>query len=136
MLPTKPVTKGAWARAFPDEVERKSLVNLLGNLALLTPAANSSAGNVGFSKKKGKYQRLLGAGMPRITADVVAADECTHYVQLSMHVGGPAPGEKHCVSRVTPLTRTLNIRRKPARGSSERGANRARGTRRPVAIVP
>lgn len=83
VLPTKPVAKGAWVRAFPDEVERKSLVNLLGNLALLTPAANSSAGNVGFSKKKGKYQRLLGAGMPRITADVVAADEWNN-VQLIM----------------------------------------------------
>lgn len=93
VLPTKPAANGAWARVFPDEVERKDLVNHLGNLALLTPSANSSVGNVGFSKKKAKYQRLLGASMPRITADVAAADEWdkqailrrqAHYVQLLM----------------------------------------------------
>lgn len=93
VLPTKPAARGAWARVFPDEFERKSLVNLLGNLALLTPSANSSAGNMGFSKKKEKYQRLLGAGMPRITADIVAADgwdkqsilrRQARYVQLLM----------------------------------------------------
>lgn len=93
VLPAKPAAKGAWVRAFPDEVERKGLVNLLGNLALLTPSANSSAGNVGFAKKKDKYQRLLGDSMPRVTADVVAADvwdkrailrRQAHYVQLLM----------------------------------------------------
>lgn len=93
VLPVKPAARGAWARAFPDEVDRKSLVNQLGNLALLTPSANSSAGNVGFAKKKDMYQRLLGDSMPRVMADVVAADvwdkqailrRQAHYVQLLM----------------------------------------------------
>lgn len=74
VLPGKPKASGPWARTFPDEAARKAQVNLLGNLALLSPAANSSAGNVGFVQKKAKYRRVLGEAMPAITAEVVAAE--------------------------------------------------------------
>lgn len=44
----------------PDARNRRALVNSLGNLTLLTRRLNSSSGNSGFTKKKGKFEEHTG----------------------------------------------------------------------------
>ncbi|MGA7329357.1 MAG: DUF262 domain-containing HNH endonuclease family protein [Rhodomicrobium sp.] len=52
VLPQKPSPKSVWLQRFPNEVKRKQLSNMLGNLAILSASANPRANNYDFHKKR------------------------------------------------------------------------------------
>lgn len=80
VLPAKVGPNSAWARLIPDKDVRADVCHSLGNLTLLGGGANSAASNRDFAIKKETYQRLEGAGLTALTAEVMAEkhwDEAT-----------------------------------------------------------
>lgn len=79
VLPAKVGPNSAWAHLFPDKDMRADMCHSLGNLTLLGGGANSAAYNRDFAVKE-TYQRLEGAGLTPLTAEVMAEgdwDEAT-----------------------------------------------------------
>jgi hypothetical protein len=55
VLPQNPEVGSLWLKWYPDEDIRKSWLNRLGNLALLSKRRNASARNFEFERKKNLY---------------------------------------------------------------------------------
>lgn len=55
ILPQIPSADSEWMKIFPNEIERRGLTNILGNLCLLSRRKNAQAQNYIFSKKKDEY---------------------------------------------------------------------------------
>jgi uncharacterized protein with ParB-like and HNH nuclease domain len=55
VLPQNPEANSLWLKWYPEEDIRKSWLNRLGNLALLSKRRNASARNFEFEKKKNLY---------------------------------------------------------------------------------
>ena len=77
VLPQNPESSSNWIKWFPDEVERKSIVHCIGNLALLTRKKNSAASNYDFERKKSAYFAVGGVSPFPLTTQVLQHQEWT-----------------------------------------------------------
>ena len=77
VLPQNPESSSNWIKWFPEEVERKSIVHCIGNLALLTRKKNSAASNYDFERKKSAYFSVGGVSPFPLTTQVLQHQEWT-----------------------------------------------------------
>lgn len=77
VLPQSPASNSEWTRCFPDAAYRRSNVDRLGNLALLSRKTNSAASNFEFAKKKSAYFMKGGVSSFALTTQVLNHDKWT-----------------------------------------------------------
>lgn len=77
VLPQNPKPDSQWIQWYPDELTRTEQVHRIGNLALLSRAKNSQAGNFDFDRKKQEYFVKKGVSPFAITTQVLNESEWT-----------------------------------------------------------
>ena len=74
VLPQNPAQGSQWLKRFPVDEEREDWVHRVGNLALLSRAKNSRAGNFDFDRKKSEYFIRRGTSPFSLTSQILACD--------------------------------------------------------------
>ncbi|MCR2807728.1 DUF262 domain-containing protein [Paenibacillus soyae] len=78
VLPQNPKLNSQWMSWYPDQTLREATVHRIGNLALLSRAKNSQAGNLDFDRKKQEYFVKKGISPFAITTQVLQEKEWSY----------------------------------------------------------